>query len=41
MMAQIILQVLVGRSTEGFHVDIDLGKGGCANLISRRQVGYI
>lgn len=30
-------EVLVGRSTEGFHVDIDLGKGGCANLISRRQ----
>jgi hypothetical protein len=41
MMAQIILQVLLGRATEGAYVDIDLGKGGCSNLISRRQVGYI
>ncbi|GAU34917.1 hypothetical protein TSUD_312480 [Trifolium subterraneum] len=30
-------EVLLGRATEGAHVDIDLGKGGCSNLISRRQ----
>ncbi|XP_058785403.1 uncharacterized protein LOC131660235 isoform X2 [Vicia villosa] len=30
-------EVLLGRATEGVHVDIDLGKGGGTNLISRRQ----
>lgn len=40
-MDQIIAQVLLGRATESVHVDIDLGKGGCAHAISRRQVGYI
>jgi len=40
-MAQFILQVLLGRATEGFPVDIDLSKGGYSNSISRRQVSYI
>ncbi|MED6118369.1 hypothetical protein PIB30_002076 [Stylosanthes scabra] len=30
-------EVLLGRATEGVPVDIDLGKGGHANKISRRQ----
>ncbi|KAL1329704.1 uncharacterized protein LOC107624899 isoform X2 [Arachis ipaensis] len=30
-------EVLLGRATEGVSVDIDLGKGGYANKISRRQ----
>ncbi|KAL2499379.1 Forkhead-associated (FHA) domain-containing protein [Abeliophyllum distichum] len=30
-------QVLLGRSTDDFKVDIDLGREGCANKISRRQ----
>ncbi|XP_057743226.1 uncharacterized protein LOC130961386 [Arachis stenosperma] len=30
-------EVLLGRATEGVPVDIDLGKGGYANKISRRQ----
>lgn len=32
------LQVLLGRATEDVNVDIDLGREGCANKISRRQV---
>lgn len=32
------LQVLLGRSTDDIDVDIDLGKEGRANKISRRQV---
>lgn len=31
-------QVLLGRSTEDVKVDIDLGREGRANKISRRQV---
>lgn len=30
-------EVLLGRGTDGFAVDIDLGREGCANLISRCQ----
>ncbi|QCE16660.1 microspherule protein 1 [Vigna unguiculata] len=30
-------EVLLGRATEGFPVDIDLSKGGYSNSISRRQ----
>ncbi|KAJ1401333.1 SMAD/FHA domain superfamily [Sesbania bispinosa] len=30
-------EVLLGRATDSFHVDIDLSKGGYANTISRRQ----
>lgn len=30
-------EVLLGRATEGIPVDIDLGKGGHGNAISRRQ----
>ncbi|KAK7351732.1 hypothetical protein VNO77_11393 [Canavalia gladiata] len=30
-------EVLLGRATEGVPVDIDLGKGGYSNAISRRQ----
>ena len=41
MMSQFILQVLLGRATEGVPVDIDLGKGGHGNAISRRQVSYV
>lgn len=41
MMAQFILQVLLGRAAEGVPVDIDLSKEGNANTISRRQVCYI
>lgn len=41
MMVQFILQVLLGRATEGIPVDIDLGKGGQGNAISRRQVSFI
>lgn len=34
----LFLQVLLGRSTDDIDVDIDLGKEGRANKISRRQV---
>lgn len=40
-MAQFMLQVLLGRATESVPVDIDLGKEGYANKISRRQVSFI
>ncbi|MCL7023607.1 hypothetical protein MKW94_011131 [Papaver nudicaule] len=30
-------EVLLGRTTQDFFVDIDLGRKGCANKISRRQ----
>lgn len=39
-MPQFVLQVLLGRATDGVHVDIDLSKGGYATTISRRQVSY-
>ncbi|RVW50373.1 hypothetical protein CK203_086399 [Vitis vinifera] len=32
--------VLLGRATEDVTVDIDLGREGCANKISRRQVSF-
>jgi hypothetical protein len=32
------MQVILGRETGEVHVDIDLGKEGKANKISRRQV---
>lgn len=34
-------QVILGRSTDDFDVDIDLGRGGGTNKISRRQVWLI
>ena len=34
------LQVILGRATRDVDVDIDLGREGRANKISRRQVGY-
>ena len=34
------LQVILGRATTDVDVDIDLGREGRANKISRRQVGY-
>jgi hypothetical protein len=34
----IFSQVILGRETEDVKVDIDLGKEGRANKISRRQV---
>ncbi|XLS50409.1 hypothetical protein HN51_011086 [Arachis hypogaea] len=37
VISQFLLQVLLGRATEGVLVDIDLGKGSYANKISRYQ----
>ena len=34
----LLMQVTLGRETEDVKVDIDLGKEGRANKISRRQV---
>jgi hypothetical protein len=36
----LFLQVLLGRATEDVIVDIDLGREGRANKISRRQVRF-
>lgn len=36
-----VLQVILGRATNDFKVDIDLGREGLANKVSRRQVGFI
>jgi len=33
--------VLIGRETAEFKVDIDLGREGRANRVSRRQVHFI
>lgn len=40
MKHHLFLQVLLGRATEDVIVDIDLGREGRANKISRRQVGF-
>jgi microspherule protein 1 len=34
------MQVLLGRATEDAIVDIDLGREGRRNIISRRQVRF-
>ena len=36
----VTMQVLLGRATEDVIVDIDLGREGHANIISRRQVRF-
>ena len=33
-------QVILGRATDDVQVDINLGREGCANKISRRQVRF-
>ena len=38
MLDPLLMQVTLGRETGEVHVDIDLGKEGKANKISRRQV---
>lgn len=38
---RLFLQVLLGRATEDVVVDIDLGREGHANKISRRQVRFL
>jgi microspherule protein 1 len=37
----VTMQVLLGRATEDVTVDIDLGREGRANKISRRQVRFV
>jgi hypothetical protein len=37
---RLFLQVLLGRATEDVIIDIDLGREGRANKISRRQVRF-
>jgi hypothetical protein len=37
---RLFLQVLRGRATEDVIIDIDLGREGRANKISRRQVRF-
>jgi hypothetical protein len=40
MKHHLFLQVLLGRATEDMIVDIDLGREGRTNKISRRQVRF-
>lgn len=35
------LQVILGRATNDFEVDIDLGREGLVNKVSRRQVRFV